>query len=184
MEWRAFPSTNGSQSLLMNAISREPAEILLIDADPLAQSAAADILHGAGHSAFLARNRISALRIAAGNALDLIICDVHLDGESGLDVCRELRRLPGMQDVPVMFVSSSQLPDIIRRSHDAGGAYYLRKPLDPEVLTDLVSKALWLPHLVQSRLARHEPTPHPVPPPRKFSSSRASLIQGIRLPLA
>ena len=168
----------------MNAISREPAEILLIDADPLAQSAAAEVLQGAGHSVFLARDRASAVRIAAAKALDLVICDVHLGSESGLDACRELRRLPGMQDVPVMFVSSNQLPDIIRRSHDAGGAYYLRKPLDPEVLTDLVSKALWLPHLVQSRLARHEAAVHPVPPPRKFSSIRSAAIAGIRLPLA
>ena len=84
-----------------------------------------------------------------------------------------------------MFISSSQLPDIIRRSHDAGGAYYLRKPLDPEVLIDLVSKALWLPHLVQSRLAMHEPAAQPVPPPRKRAGiTRASAIQGIRMPLA
>ena len=168
----------------MNAISREPAEILLIDTDPQAQSAAAKVLERAGHTVFQARDRAAALRIASGQALDLVICDVHLGGESGLEVCRELRRLPGMQDIPVMFVSGSQLPDIIRRSHDAGGAYYLRKPLDPEVLTDLVTKALWLPHLVHSRLAMHEPAAKPVPPPRQLPTIREAAIQGIRLPLA
>jgi DNA-binding transcriptional LysR family regulator len=70
-------------------------------------------------------------------ALDLLICDVSVAGDNGLDLARELRRLPGMQDVPVMFVSRTQLPDIVRRSHDAGAAYYLRKPLDPDVLIDL-----------------------------------------------
>ena len=168
----------------MNAISREPAEILLIDADPLAQRAAAEVLKEAGHSVFQARDRASALRIASATALDLVICDVHLGPENGLEACRELRRLPGMQDVPVMFISGTQLPDIIRRSHDAGGAYYLRKPLDPEVLIDLVSKALWLPHLVQARLARLEPAAPAVPPPRKLTATKSSAIQGIRLPLA
>src|SRR5207237_325336 len=130
-----------------------------------------------------ARDRISALRLARTEALDLVICDVNVGGNSGLELSRELRRLPGMQDVPVMFISRTQLPDIVRRSHEAGAAYYLRKPLDPEVLTDLVGKALWLPHLVQSRLAMHEPAPQPVPPPRK-KSARAAAVQGIRLPLA
>lgn len=34
-----------------------------------------------------------------------------------------------------------------RRFRAAGGAYYLRKPFDPEVLTELVEKAFWMPHL-------------------------------------
>jgi DNA-binding NarL/FixJ family response regulator len=98
-----------------------------------------------------------------------------------------------MQDVPVMFVSSTQLPDIVRRSHEAGAAYYLRKPLDPDVLVELVGKALWLPHLVQSRLSRHdsaqhdlsrhEPAQQPVPVPTKRRTALAA-ISGIRLPLA
>src|SRR5258708_15946890 len=110
-----------------------------------------------------AGDRLRALRVARREALDLIICDVNLGADSGLDLSRELRRLPGMQDVPVMFISRTQLPDIVRRSHEAGAAYYLRKPLDPEVLIDLVGKALWLPHLVQTRLAMHHPATQPIP---------------------
>lgn len=168
----------------MNSITREPAEILLIDGDISALAMTARTLDEAGHIVYQARDRMAALKIARTEALDLFICDVNLGGENGLDLCRELRRLPGMQDVPVMFVSSNQLPDIIRRSHDAGGAYYLRKPLDPEVLIDLVSKALWLPQLVQSRLSMHEAASQPVPPPRKKMSARSAAIQGIRMPMA
>src|SRR5205085_3758632 len=157
--------------------------ILLVDDDPTALAAATTALDSAGHIVYQARDRISALRIARSEALDLVICDVNVGVDSGLELSRELRRLPGMQDVPVMFISRTQLPDIVRRSHEAGAAYYLRKPLDPEVLVDLVGKALWLPHLVQSRLAMHEPAPQPVPPPRN-KSARAAAVQGIRLPLA
>jgi len=167
----------------MNATNREPAELLLIDEDSIALTAAADALEAAGHIVYQAGDRLAALRIARTEGLDLVICDMHVAGDSGVELTRELRRLPGMQDVPVMFISRTQLPDIVRRSHEAGAAYYLRKPLDPEVLTDLVGKALWLPHLVQSRLAMHEPAPQPVPPPRK-KSARAAAVQGIRLPLA
>src|SRR5205085_4215197 len=156
--------------------------ILLVDDDPTALAAATTALDSAGHIVYQARDRISALRIARSQALDLVICDVNVGGDSGLELSRELRRLPGMQDVPVMFVSRTQLPDIVRRSHEAGAAYYLRKPLDPEVLVDLVGKALWLPHLVHSRLSMHEPAIQAVPP-RKMTARQAA-VQGIRLPLA
>lgn len=168
----------------MNPTNREPAEILLVDDDPQALAGATTALDSAGHIVYQARDRISALRIARAEALDLVICDVNVGGDSGLELSRELRRLPGMQDVPVMFISRTQLPDIVRRSHEAGAAYYLRKPLDPEVLIDLVGKALWLPHLVQTRLSMHQPTQTPIPAPRKKAGARSTAIQGIRMPLA
>ena len=115
---------------------------------------------------------------------ELILRTPSLAPHYVLELTRELRRLPGMQDVPVMFVSRTQLPDIVRRSHEAGAAYYLRKPLDPEVLTDLVGKALWLPHLVQTRLSMHQPASQAVPAPQQKKSARQAAIQGIRLPLA
>jgi CheY-like chemotaxis protein len=167
----------------MNSTNREPAEILIVDEDSLSLASATEALDAAGHIVYQARDRRSALKIANTQALDLIICDVSIAGDSGLELSREMRRLPGMQDVPVMFVSRTQLPDIVRRSHEAGAAYYLRKPLDPDVLIDLVGKALWLPHLVHSRLAMHEPAAQAVPPPRKMTARQAA-VQGIRLPLA
>ncbi|MEX2175915.1 MAG: response regulator [Pirellulaceae bacterium] len=165
----------------MNSLASHPAEILIIDEDPLTLLAAAATLDTAGYICHCARGRQSALKAAATIGLDLVICDVHLADESGLEVCRDLRRLPGMQDVPVMFVSASQLPDIVRRSHEAGGAYYLRKPFDPDVLVELVAKALWLPHLVQSRLSMHRPAAQAVPAPAKRRSA-VQLVSGIRLP--
>jgi two-component system chemotaxis response regulator CheY len=168
----------------MNAPAREPAEILVVDEDPLALASTTAILDAAGHIVFQASSRAAALKIAKNEALDLIICDVSVGGDDGLALSRDLRRLPGMQDVPVMFVSRTQLPDIVRRSHEAGAAYYLRKPLDPDVLTDLVGKALWLPYLVQTRLSMHDVPAQPMPAPQKQHSARAAAVRGIRLPLA
>jgi two-component system chemotaxis response regulator CheY len=167
----------------MNSTNREPAEILIVDEDSLSLASATEALDAAGHIVYQARDRRAALKIANSQALDLVICDVSVAGDSGLELSRELRRLPGMLDVPVMFVSRTQLPDIVRRSHEAGAAYYLRKPLDPEVLIDLVGKALWLPHLVHSRLSMHEPAAQAVPAPRTMTARQAA-VQGIRLPLA
>jgi CheY-like chemotaxis protein len=83
-----------------------------------------------------------AVEAAQETSPGLIVCDVNLQGEGGLETCRRIKELPGMEDVPTMFLSGMQLPDIIRRSHEAGGIYCLRKPFDPKVLTELIDQAL------------------------------------------
>jgi CheY-like chemotaxis protein len=77
---------------------------------------------------------------------DLIVCDLHLQGESGQVTCEEIKRRPGMEDIPVMYLSGAQLPDVIRRSHTAGsGVYCLRKPFASVVLIELIDQALGVP---------------------------------------
>jgi DNA-binding response OmpR family regulator len=135
----------------MSTLASEPAIILIIDNDPIMLTGIAAILNMSGYECHCARDAMAAGKACRSLALDLIVCD--MGAQSGLDLYRELRKIPGMDDVPVMFISASQSPDIVRRSHEAGAAYYLRKPFDPEVLIELVNKALWMPHLVQSRVA-------------------------------
>ncbi len=89
-----------------------------------------------------------ALATALAELPELIISDINLHGHSGLEMCEQIKSHADLRDVPVMFLSGAQIPDIIRRSHAAGGTYYLRKPFDPEVLVELVHKALYMPHLV------------------------------------
>jgi DNA-binding response OmpR family regulator len=147
----------------MYTTPQDPAVILVVDDDALTLTGVAATLDLAGYECHCARDAEAALKVSRAVSLDLVICDVKIQGESGLELCKELRQQPGNEDVPVLYVSSSQSPDIIRRSHEAGGAYYLRKPFDPDVLTELVGKALWMPHLVQTRVSRHESASLPRP---------------------
>jgi CheY-like chemotaxis protein len=167
----------------MSSSTAEPAVVLVIDDDPVTVTGLVAVLNMAGYECHGARDQAAALTAARSLALDLIICDVNLAGESGLELCRQLRKQPGMDDVPVMFMSSAQIPDIVRRSHEAGGAYYLRKPFDPEVLLELVGKALWMPHLVSTRLNFARAHPQGVPAAPKMARAFEA-IQGIKLPLA
>ena len=176
----------------MSALAHEPAVILIIDNDPIMLTGIAAVLNMSGYECHCARDAMAAEKAVRSLALDLVICDVDLGRTSGLELCSQLRQQAGMEEVPVMFISGNQSPDIVRRSHAAGGAYYLRKPFDPEVLIELVSKALWMPHLVQSRVAAipealrndlpmtSETPPVPVIP----RSNLRHALSGIRIPQA
>ena len=136
----------------MNEKPQDRASILIVDDDPDVLADLDTILTNANYKCHGARDSDAALKAARLETPDLILCDINLDGENGLQLCQELRQQPGLADVPVMFLSGAQIPDVIRRSHAAGGTYYLRKPFDPSVLLELVDKALWIPHLVKARL--------------------------------
>lgn len=138
----------------MNHCQQQPL-VLVIDDEPTVLGEVAAALSVAGYACHCASTAEAAERFAREIAPDLIISDINLDGQSGLELCERIKQDPALADVPVMFLSGAQIPDIIRRSHAVGGTYYLRKPFDPEVLLELVDKALWMPHLVKSHLGRN-----------------------------
>lgn len=138
----------------MNPFHQQQPLILVIDDEPTVLGEVAAALSGAGYACHCSTSGESAIEFVAKSTPDLIISDINLDGQSGLELCERIREKPAMADVPLMFLSGAQIPDIIRRSHAAGGTYYLRKPFDPEVLLELVQKALWMPHLIGSHLGR------------------------------
>ena len=73
---------------------------------------------------------------------DLILADTNLQGDSGMEMWQLLQQNPRLADVPTMFLSGMQIPDIIRRNNGARGSYYLRKPFAAEVLIELIDTAL------------------------------------------
>lgn len=148
-------SPASSWSPVTNSV--EPPVVLIIDHDPLLLTGMAAVLDQQGYECHLARDPEAAVKAARALELDLIICDVKLGAYNGLALCRELRDEHGQAEVPVMFTSQQQLPDVIHRTFDATGAYYLRKPFEPSVLVELVGQALWMPHLISSRLPAAAP---------------------------
>ena len=135
----------------MNQFQNAQPLVLVVDDEASVLGEVAEVLTAAGFAFHCCRTAEAALEKAKEQAPDLILSDINLNGESGLSLCERIREEPGLEDVPVMFLSGAQIPDIIRRSHAAGGTYYLRKPFDPEVLLELVQKALWMPHLAAGR---------------------------------
>jgi CheY-like chemotaxis protein len=116
--------------------------VLVIDDEAASLERISGVLAGAGHACHCALDAAAAHEYLERATPDLIIADVNLAGHSGLTLCEHLKQQFGLVDVPVMFLSAAQSPDIIRRSHADGGTYYLRTPFDPRVLLELIGKAL------------------------------------------
>jgi len=139
--------------------SRRQALILVVEDEPEVLDNVATVLDAAGYSCHCCATAEAAVALARSKAPDLILSDISLSGTSGLELCERIKEDPTLAHVPVMFLSGAQIPDIIRRSHAVGGAYYLRKPFDPEVLVELVDTALGFPRLVTDQAACNQPMP-------------------------
>lgn len=76
----------------------------------------------------------------AAQSPDCVILDVHMPGLSGFDVLSRLRA--AHVDVPVVFITAHDDPDVARRAAAAGASTLLHKPFSNEKLVDAVSRAL------------------------------------------
>lgn len=128
--------------------------ILIIDDETSAIDDVTHALRSTDYACQWATTAAEAIECVTRGVPDLVISDIDLAGSSGLELCERLRELPGMAEVPVIFVSGAPIPNIVRQARSAGGIYFVRKPFDPDVLIELVDKALWMPHILRRQLQR------------------------------
>jgi two-component system alkaline phosphatase synthesis response regulator PhoP len=79
---------------------------------------------------------------------DIVILDVMLPGKSGLEICRELRKI---SEVPVLFLSAKGTTEDRIAGLKLGGSDYLSKPFDLEELLLRVHNLLGRTRSVQKR---------------------------------
>ncbi|HKR38423.1 MAG TPA: response regulator [Paraburkholderia sp.] len=105
--------------------------ILVVDDDANIRQLLRDYLREMGYQASAATNGAQMKQILGTAQIDLIVLDLMLDGEDGLDLTRELRRV---HDIPVIILSArGGLLDRIL-GLEMGADDYLPKPFDPREL--------------------------------------------------
>jgi two-component system, OmpR family, phosphate regulon response regulator PhoB len=83
-----------------------------------------------------------ALVYAAEEAPDLVILDWMIEGTSGIEVCRRLRRDKGTAHVPIFMLTAREAEDDRVRGLETGADDYVTKPFSPRELLARVSAVL------------------------------------------
>ena len=83
-----------------------------------------------------------ALAMAEEEAPDLVILDWMIEGTSGIEVLRRLRRGKGTEHVPIIMLTAREAEDDRIRGLDTGADDYLTKPFSPRELLARVSAVL------------------------------------------
>ena len=122
-------------------MSEEVKTILAIDDNLTTLTQIRTILEGF-YEVSLAKNTEIAKKILKSTNVSLILLDVNMPGESGIDFMEELQKDPTLYHIPVIIVSSEGTPDIIINSKKRGAADFVVKPIASQILKDKIKTIL------------------------------------------
>jgi two-component system OmpR family response regulator len=124
----------------MTVAADHRANILIVDDDPGLRAALGDYLDGHGFAVRTAADGGAMDRALARQPCDLIVLDVMMPGETGLEICRRLPR-----HVPVLMLSAAGETTDRIVGLELGATDYLAKPFDPRELLARIRSILRRP---------------------------------------
>ncbi|HTO80993.1 MAG TPA: response regulator [Methylomirabilota bacterium] len=121
----------------------EPSHILVVDDDKRLRELLRKYLAEQGFRVTVAADAADARRKLDGIVFDLIVMDIMMPGESGLELTRALRQ---NDDVPVLLLTAMSEPDDRIAGLEGGADDYLVKPFEPRELVLRIRRILrWVP---------------------------------------
>jgi len=116
------------------------ANILVVDDDPVIARALKRALESRGHLCTVVGNATEARTSFEKNDFSLVLCDVGLGKESGLELLREL--LACKPGTPSLIVTGFDDQNLVDTALDIGAYGYVLKPFEPNQLLIDVANAL------------------------------------------
>ncbi|MDX2110503.1 MAG: response regulator [Verrucomicrobiota bacterium] len=103
--------------------------VLVVEDDPALRQTLIMALHQGGFVTVEAENGLEALRLFSTDAFDAVLMDGYMPEMNGFDTCRKLRRLPGGEHIPIVFITGSEESGVINEAFECGATDFLRKPI-------------------------------------------------------
>jgi response regulator RpfG family c-di-GMP phosphodiesterase len=135
--------------------------ILIVDDSPDQQALLRSILGKAGHadviSADSARDAGRLLNLdgdSAAQNIDLILMDVLMPEQDGVETCRQIKRCAHLEDIPVIMVTAKSDLSNLQEAFAAGAMDFISKPVNSVELLARVSSALLLKQEMDRRKNR------------------------------
>jgi signal transduction histidine kinase/CheY-like chemotaxis protein len=113
--------------------------ILVVDDNVDAAESLALLLRLAGHEAEVVNDGRTALEAVRAMAPEMVFLDIGLPGMDGYEVARQIRQIPGREEIFLLALTGWGQKEDRRRSKEAGFDRHLVKPLDPAMLRDLLA---------------------------------------------
>ena len=118
------------------------AKLLLVEDDPALSELLEYRFANEGYDVRTTADGDEALLMASEETPDLVILDWMIEGTSGIEVCRRLRRDKETAHVPIIMLTARETEDDRVRGLDTGADDYLTKPFSPRELLARVAAVM------------------------------------------
>ncbi|HEY0777156.1 MAG TPA: response regulator [Gemmatirosa sp.] len=116
--------------------------ILLIEDDLVTCHIMTALLKRMRQPYILAHDGATALEHLDRQPVDLIIADLLLPDENGLDLVERLVVKPYLQDIPVMFCTANADAKTVERALALGAVDFIKKPISVDVFAGRIDRAI------------------------------------------
>lgn len=155
------PLAHNLVSPAADASAHPAALILVVDDSPVNLALIKSTLEPSGYRVVTAESAQAALRLTSHYAFDLILSDLHMSPESGLDFLTRIKSLPAVRSIPFILCTSSRTDSadgIEQRATSLGVDKFLSRPIAPGRLLEEIAACLkGRRESVESPTARAEP---------------------------
>lgn len=117
-------------------------KILIVDDSPAFLHSAAGKLREDGHDVVLARSGHEALELLIVQRVDAVVLDLAMPDLDGIETLRRLRRIPGLEAVPVVVVTANEDARVQSAAYVAGADELLYRSVELDVLRSRIRNLL------------------------------------------
>lgn len=118
----------------MENYHEEPYHLLVVDDDIDFLKLLEVYLKKKNYKLSMISNGAHAINLAKNESFDLILLDIVMPNMNGFEVFKNLKLIPGIKDVPILFLTGLSSIDDIVKGFKLGANDYIRKPFKPEEL--------------------------------------------------
>ena len=121
--------------------------ILVVDDSPTMRGMVSHALNEAGFQTKEAENGKDALiklttMEMSGEKPDVIVTDINMPEMDGIELVREIRKLPTFKRVPVLVLTTENTEEKKEVGREAGATGWLVKPFDSELILKVIRKVM------------------------------------------
>lgn len=120
--------------------------ILIVEDNLINQKVAMKMIEVFGHSAKCANNGKEALECLQKSRFDLILMDIQMPEMDGFEATRRIRDTAfgiNCADIPIIAMTAHAMKGDSEKCIEAGMNHCLAKPIDPDVLKNVLYTGLW-----------------------------------------
>ncbi len=121
-----------------------PNSILIIDDSATSREMIHHVLQDADLFSrfFKVDSGAAGLKLLEENAIDVVLCDLHMPGMDGFEVLQTMYARKELRDIPVIMITGHEDQEEKVRGLDLGASDYVTKPFDPAELVARVKVQL------------------------------------------